>query len=172
MAKIPFHQLTNGEKYKTFKKRQLFSSAGKWASTIGPLGVLFGVKFNEYFQLVEGQERVKLTIGCVLAIIVACFVIFQDIKKSESTKHLSGAVGWSIALVLCWLLKVVLEDLILILAFEASGQWAAVGLNAYSDHCKIEADEYKKLARADGSLGYKTPKKKKVVVQAESDDWF
>ena len=66
----------------------------------------------------------------------------------------------------------ILEDLILILAFEASGQWAAVGLNAYSDHCKIEADEYKKLARADGSLGYKTPKKKKVVVQAESDDWF
>lgn len=173
MSKIPFQEMTNGEKYKTFKKKQVLATAGKITSVFGPLAVLFGVKFNEYFQLVEGQERVKLTIGCVVAIIVACVAVLQEFKSSESTKHLVPAVGWTIAAVLSWLMEIVLQDLTMILVFEAGGQWASAGLDAYAKHCEKEAEEYKKLARADRTLGVKRPKKKKVSsVPQESDSWF
>lgn len=163
MAKVPFQQMTNGEKYSTYKKRGILATAGKWTSIIGPVAVLFGVKFNEYFSIVDGQEKIKLTIGSVLALIVAGFAVLQDFKRTESTKHLASVAGWGIALLLSWLLEVVLQDLTLILAFEFGGQCAAAGLNKYAEYCRKEADEYKRLAREDRTLGVKRPRSEETV---------
>jgi len=171
MAKKAFVDMTNGEKYVHCNKNRNVATAGKWASIITPFLVIFGVKFNEYFVLVEQQEKIKLTIGCIIAIIVAVVAIYQDFKHSEKTKHLAPVVGWGTAFLLSWLLKVILEDLTLILGTEFAGQCVAAGLGKYAEGQDKDAEEYKKLARADRTLGVKV-KEKKEQVKEEVKSWF
>lgn len=160
MAKKQLYEMTNGEKYERYKRNHHLAMAGKWTSVIAPFTIVFGAKFNEYFILVDNNERIKLTIGCVAAIIVAVVAIYREAKKSAN-KNIAPVIGWGVALALIWLCKTVLDDLLLIVGSEFAGQMAGAGLNVYSDFCSKEAEEYKRLARADNTLGVKTPKKEK-----------
>lgn len=161
-VKRPFSQMNNNEKFLYYRKRRRLSIAGKWTSVIAPFGILFGVKFNEYVDVIDTGEVVKLTIGCVLAIIVAAVCVYKEIKKSEETKHLAPAFGWALATLFVWLFKVIIDDLFLIFFSETIGQFTAMGINIYGEHCKEEAKAYKELARKDGNLG---DKKRKYITQ-------
>jgi len=156
--KRKFSEMNNNEKYLYYRKRRRLSIAGKWGSVIAPFGIVFGVKFNEYVNIIDTGEVVKLTIGSVLAIVVACIAVYKEVKHSEETKHLAPAFGWALATVFAWLLKVIIDDLFLILFAETIGQFTAMGINIYGEHCKEEATAYKDIARKDGSIGQKRRK--------------
>ena len=160
-VKRPFSQMNNNEKYLYYRKRRRLSIVGKWGSIIAPFGIVFGIKFNEYVNIIDTGEVVKLTIGCVLAIVVAGVAIYKEVKHSEETKHLAPAFGWALATLFVWLFKVIIDDLFIIFLSETIGQFTAMGINIYSENAKEEAKAYKDLARADGSL--KTKKRKYVT---------
>ena len=103
MARKPLEQMTNGEKYETYKGRKNAAIAAKWGSIITPFAAIFGAKFNEYFVLVESDTRIKLTIGCVLSIVVAVFAILSDFKRSEKKRQFLPVIKWGIALLLVYL---------------------------------------------------------------------
>ena len=161
-VKRPFSQMNNNEKFLYYRKRRRLSIAGKWGSVIAPFGIVFGVKFNEYVNIIDTGEVVKLTIGSVLAIVVAMIAVYKEVKHSEETKHLAPAFGWALATVFAWLFKVIIDDLFLILLAETCGQFTAMGINIYGEHCKEEANAYKDLARKDGNLG---AKKRKYIIK-------
>lgn len=108
--------------------------AGQWASLLGPLGVLFGVKWNEYIAIAEGEGgTVKLTVGAVLAIIVAVVVVYRNCKHQEKIEGkvtmLSWVIGLGVAFALSYLLSVVMKDLALILGVEFAGACASYGFD-------------------------------------------
>lgn len=158
----PFTQMNNNEKYLYYRKRSRLSVLGKWGSVIAPFGIVFGVKFNEYVNIIDTGEVVKLTIGSVLAIIVAVVAVYKEVKHSEETKHLAPAFGWALATVFAWLFKVIIDDLFIILLSETIGQFTAMGINMYGEHAKEEAAAYKDLARRDNTLG---TKKRKYIIE-------
>lgn len=163
MAKrIPFAERTNGEKYISYRRRRNASIAGKWGCVIAPFGIVFGAKFNDYVKILDTFETVKLTIGCVLAIVVAAIAVFNEVRTSKETKHLAPAVGWGLALAFIWLFQIIINDLLLIVGSEFAGQCAAAGLKYYGTYAGNEAEEYKKLARQDNTLG---KKRKKMTVK-------
>lgn len=132
-----------------YAKRRKYCVAGKYASVITPFVAIFFAKINEFLTLTEGQT-IKLTIGCVLAIIVAVIAIGKEVK--EDTKKVSGAVMWGIVLAFVWLFEAILNDLLLIVGCEFAGQCAAAGINAYGMKCQEEKKEYMKLARQEGTI--------------------
>ncbi len=156
--------MNNGEKYKYYKKRRNLSVAGKWTCVVAPFGIVFGVKFNEYIKIMDTSDTVKLSIGCVLALIVAAIAIYKEFKHGEETKKFAPAVGWGVALAFAWLFQIMLQDLVLIIGAEFAGQCAATGLDIYGKKASEEMTAYKALAREDNTLHYKEPKKVKVKV--------
>ena len=162
--KKTFDQLTHGEKYRYYRKRRNLTTIGKWGSIVTPFGVIFGVKFNEYVQILDTAQTVKLSIGCVLALAVAVIAIYKEFKHSEKSKHLAPAIGWGVALAFAWLFEVILQDLVLILASEFAGQCVAAGFDSYSAYANKEMEEEKTLARQDNTLHKKSQKKIKVKV--------
>ena len=164
--------MTNGEKYSYYKRNRNLATAGKWTGIISPFVIIFGAKFNEYFVLVEEGERIKLTIGCILAIVVAAIAVISDFKRNEKTKPLLPAAKWGLAFLIIFLCESIAYDLLLIVGAEFAGQCAAAGLNGYAKNCNKEAEEYKKLARQDNSLGVKPIKKDKVQEEMKANKWF
>lgn len=160
----PFSEMNNNEKFLYYRKRSRLATVGKWGSVVAPFGIVFGIKFNEYINIIDTGETIKLTIGAILAVIVAGIAVYKEVKHSEETKHLAPAVGWGLAFLFIWLFKVILDDLLLIVGSEFAGQCVAFGIKAYGDHAKEEAVSYKDLARKDGSLGNK---KRKYIMKVK-----
>lgn len=158
----PFSEMNDNEKFLYYRKRARLSVLGKWTSVIAPFGIVFGVKFNEYVNIIDTGEVVKLTIGSVLAIVVAVVAVYKEVKHSEETKHLAPAFGWALATVFVWLFKVIIDDLFIILLSETIGQFTAMGINMYGEHAREEAKAYKELARERNTLG---KKKRKYILE-------
>lgn len=162
--KKTFQEMNNGEKFRYYKRRRNASIVGRWACIVSPFGIVFGVKFNEYIKIMDTGDTIKLSIGCILALVVAAIAIYKQFKHSDETKHIAPAIGWGVALAFAWLFEIILHDLVLILASEFAGQCAAVGVDYYCKHATEEMNAYKTLAREDNTLHYKEPKKVKVKV--------
>lgn len=128
----------NPLKYHRIKYYSL--KVGKWASMIAPLVAVFGAKFNEYIEVYEG-ETYKLTIGCIVAIVVAVIACYKEIKKTEGeTSPITTAIGWGVAFMLSYLFHEVITDLTLVLGCEFAGQCVGAGLDVAS---KNDADYIK-----------------------------
>lgn len=151
MARKKLDEMNNGELYKHYRKTTYVAKGGKWASVIAPFGIVFGLKVKEYVEIL-GDQSWRLTIGCVLAIIVAIIAIYKEIKHDESTKHLSSVVGWGLAFGLIWLLEVVTKDLKLIVGAEFAGQVVSKGFEYWELFSIGESKEFKELSRKDGTL--------------------
>lgn len=158
MARKKLEDMNNGELYKHYKKQSHIAKAGKWASIVSPFAIVFGVKAGEYIEIL-GEQSYKLTIGCVLAIIVAVIAIFKEFKKDDKTKKFAGVVGWGLAFALVYFLSVALKDLALIIGTEFAGQFVATGFEYWGSYSANEANEYKSEARHDGSLHRKSEPK-------------
>lgn len=108
--------------------------AGTWVSTLTPIIAIFGVKWNEYFDFISNTESsVKLTIGCVIAIVLAVVFSIKKAKVEEkqnkeySILHYVGfvAVLWAFL----FFFKVIIDDMFLITSCEFIGAVGAYGLN-------------------------------------------
>ncbi len=144
--------MNNGELYRHYRNQSFIAKGSKWASIIAPFGIVFGCKYNEYIKILGEGERYKLTIGCILAIIVAAIAVLREFKKSDETKPFAGVVGWGLAFALCYFFSVAMKDLTLIIGSEFAGQVAAIGFDYWGLYASGEAKEYKGIARKDGTL--------------------
>lgn len=144
--------MNNGELYRHYRNQSYIAKGSKWASIIAPFAIVFGCKYNEYIKILGEGEQYKLTIGCILAIIVACIAILREFKKSEETKPFAGIVGWGLAFALCYFFSVAMKDLTLIIGTEFAGQVAAKGFDYWGLYASGEAKEYKIIAREDHTL--------------------
>ena len=107
---------------------------GEWAAIMTPLIAVFGAKWNEYFDFVNDTHgSVRLTIGCVLALVVSAVVMYKKAKHQEKVEKkatmLTYVLGVGIAFAFAFLFKVVIDDLVLILGCEFAGAAAAYGLD-------------------------------------------
>lgn len=114
----------NTKWFKHYRSQYYASKISKYVCSVAPIAVLFGVKWNEYFKLIDAGSKWKFSIGCILAIIVGVIAVYQDIKKTESKEKqlILNAVGWWVAAVIIYCFKAVFDDLLLIVMVEAGGQ--------------------------------------------------
>lgn len=138
MAKKKFNELTPVEKYKRLRSQGYTCLAMKWVSILSPYLIIGIVNFEEYFVESNG---VKMSIGCVLAMIVAGISIANETKEN---KKINGIVGWAIAFALAIFFQAILQDLVLILGCGLVGQLVGAGFELGSNIQLEKADLYKK----------------------------
>lgn len=124
--------LKTRDPYKYYRNCSYACVAGEYASVLTPIAIVFGAKWNEYFTMTEGNS-VKMTIGCILSLVVAAIVMFSQIKRQEKINNqhtmLPFVLGVGVAFALSYLFKVVIEDLTLILGVEFAGSVVAYGID-------------------------------------------
>lgn len=152
MARKNVSEMNNGELYKHYRNQRYGAAAGKWGAIIIPFVAVFGAKWNEYVEILGADNKWRLTVGALLAIFVAAIAVYKEIKHDEKTKHLSGVVGWGLAFAIVCMLEVITRDLKLIIGCEFAGQFVSKGFEYWGLYASGEAEEYKKLAREDGTL--------------------
>ena len=84
---------------------------------------------------------VKMSMGCVLALIVAGIAIKNE---TQENKKISGIVGWALAFALIYLFQSILQDLLLIVGCGFIGQLVGAGFEVGADTQLEKADLYKK----------------------------
>lgn len=170
MARKKLDEMNNGEKFRAYRKRKIIAKTGKWASIISPFIIVFAVKSGEYIQILGEDQKYKLTIGCILAVILAAIAVLAEFKKVEKLKPFLSVLRWGLAFAIIHFLRVALQDLELIVGTEFAGQVVAKGFDYYDLYAATEEGEYKKLARGDGTL-LKKSKEKKEEKPVETDEF-
>lgn len=138
MAKKKFEELTSVEKYKRLRNQGYTCIGLKWFSILSPYLIIGIVNFEQYFTEAEG---VKMSLGCILAMIVVGISIANETK--ENTK-INGIVTWAIAFAFAILFQSILNDLVLILGCGLAGQLVGAGFELGSEMQLEKADLYKK----------------------------
>lgn len=127
---------TTLELYKSYKHKRFGCLIGKWVSIISPFVILGIVNFNEYFTEYNGT---KMSIGCILAALVAGIAIYGEIK--EENKKIASVFKWAIAFGLVYFFNSILQDLLLIVGCGFAGQVVGTGFeyasNNFADKEKI-----------------------------------
>lgn len=125
--------LRKRDPYRYYRNAYYALQGSEWACLAAPVAAVFGVKWNEYFVFVEGGSGVSLTVGCVLALVMAAVFAYRKLRHQEKAEGkvtmLSYAVGLGVAFVFAYLFKVVIDDLALILGCEFAGAVAAYGVD-------------------------------------------
>ena len=127
MAKKKFKDLTPAEKYTRLNKQGYSLLALKWVSILSPYLIIGAVNFDEYFQEANGW---KMSIGCILALIVAGIAIKNETKDNT---RINGLVGWAVAFALILCFQSILQDLALIVGCGLIGQIVGAGFELGSD---------------------------------------
>ncbi len=136
-------ELTSVEKYKKLRNRGTALKVSKWAAILSPYFVIGIVNFQEYFTEYNG---VKMSLGCVLAMIVGGITIMNETKE----KKVNGLVKWAVALALIYLLQSVVNDLLLIVGCGFLGQLVGAGLDLGAENQLNKASLYREaLIRAE-----------------------
>lgn len=134
---------TNPKKY--YSRVNAAFVFGEYAALLAPLGIVFGVKWNEYFSVTDGNN-VRMSIGCVLSLIVAVVMVYKEIKHTEKVEKqatkLSLVAGLAVAFTLSFLMQVILTDLTLILGVELAGACASYALEFGSAAARKKRDAY------------------------------
>lgn len=138
MAKKKFSELSPAQKYTKLRNKGYTFLALKWVSILSPYVVIGIVNFEDYFVEADG---VKMSLGCILAAIVAGISIANETKEN---KRISGLVGWAIAFALCIFFQALLNDLLLIIGCGFAGQLIGAGFEIGSKTELEKADIYKK----------------------------
>ena len=140
--------------YKYYRNSYYACQGGEWACITAPFIAIFAAKWNEYFVFTESNsEGIKVTIGCVLAAVMAAFFAYRKIRHQEKANGkvtmLSYAIGVGVAFAFSYLFKVIIDDLFLILGCEFAGASAAYVVDfatVYNkDRMKVYKDAIDKL---------------------------
>lgn len=144
MARKKFNELTSVEKYKRLRNTGYGLKVAKWVSILSPYLVIGIVNFEEYFTEYNG---IKMSLGCILAMIVAGIAIANETKEN---KKINGLVGWAIAFALVYLMQSILNDLLLIVGCGLLGQLVGAGFDLGANTELEKATLYKEaLIRAE-----------------------
>lgn len=138
MAKKKFNELSPAQKYTKLRNQGYTCLAFKWISILSPYLIIGIVNFEDYFVKANG---IKMSIGCVLAMIVAGISIANETKEN---KKINGIVGWAIAFALAIFFQAILQDLVLILGCGLIGQLIGAGFELGSEIKLEKAELYKK----------------------------
>lgn len=139
-----FDELTSIEKYKRLKRQGNTCVAMKWTAILSPYLTIGIINFDQYFVEANG---VKMSMGCILALIVAGVAISNETKEN---KKVNGLVGWAIAFALIYLFQSILQDLLLIVGCGFVGQLVGAGFEIGGDIQLEKANLYKKaIIQAD-----------------------
>ena len=129
-----YNQLTSVEKYKRMRRRNIECKSAKWVSILSPYFIIGAVNFNEYFTEYNG---VKMSLGCVLACVVAGIAIMNETKGKDS--KINGIVGWAVAFALIYLMSSILNDLLLIVGCGFIGQLVGKGFELGGENYEAKA---------------------------------
>lgn len=176
MAKEKKEPLKTRNPYKYYRNAYYGCQAGEWACIIAPVIAVFGVKWNEYFDFVDTNNGIKLTFGCVLALVMAGLFIYKKIKHQEKMEGkitmLSYALGIGVAFVFSYLFKVIIDDLFLILGCEFAGACSAYALDFATtknhDKMKLYSDAMNKLDAEEVAKRLRKEKYAKVEQKGEA----
>ena len=133
-TKVKKEPLKTRSPRKYYHRAYVGCQVGEWGAIATPIIAIFAAKWNEYFDFVENQgESIRLTIGCVLAIVCAIFFGYKKLKNQEKQEKkvtmLSYVFGIAVAWAAVFLFKVIIDDLFLILSCELAGAGAAYGID-------------------------------------------
>ena len=138
MAKKKKRELTSAEKYVKCRNSGYVCLGMKWLSILSPYIVIGAINFDEYFQETSG---VKMSLGCILALIVAGISVANETKEN---KKVSGLVGWAIAFALIYFFQSILQDLLLIVGCGFVGQLVGAAFELGAESKLEKAELYKK----------------------------
>jgi chromate transport protein ChrA len=133
-----FNELTSVEKYIRLRNQGYTCKAMKWISILSPYLVIGIVNFEDYFVEADG---IKMSLGCVLAAIVAGISIANETKEN---KKINGIVLWAIAFALIFFFQAILQDLLLIVGCGFVGQLVGAGFELGSETQLEKAKLYRK----------------------------
>ena len=131
-------EFISAEKYIKFRNIGYTCLAMKWVSILSPYLIIGIVNFEDYFQEASG---VKMSLGCVLALIVAGISVANETKEN---KKISGLVGWAIAFALVYFFQSILQDLLLIIGCGLIGQLVGAGFELGAETNLEKAALYRK----------------------------
>lgn len=167
--KVKKEPLKTRNPYKYYRNIHYGLYSGSWVAVIAPIVTVFAVKWNEYFDFVNNTgDSVKLTIGCVAAIVLGVIFAIKKAKVDERQKgtysmlHYVAFVGvlWAIL----FLFKAIIDDAFLITSVELGGAVAAYGLNIADKKAKEQALLYKSVKDDDKKESIKKDMKAKRKV--------
>lgn len=133
-----FNELTSVEKYIRLRNQGYTCKAMKWISILSPYLIIGIVNFEDYFVEADG---IKMSLGCVLAAIVAGISIANETKEN---KKINGIVLWAIAFALIYFFQAILQDLLLIVGCGFIGQLVGAGFELGSEMQLEKAKLYRK----------------------------
>lgn len=166
MARKKLDEMNNGELYKHYRNQSYIAKSTKWLAIIAPFAIVFGIKAHEYIEIL-GDQAYKLTIGGVLAVIVAVICVYNEFKHDKKKRPFKSIIGWGVALAIIYFLEVVLRDLLLIVGAEFGGQIIAKSCEFWAIYSEEEAKEYKSMAREDKTLHESKLSKKAGKIKAK-----
>lgn len=144
---------------KFYRNAYYASQISEWLCVIAPIVSIFGIKWNEYF--VVNNDKYKMTIGCVLAIVMGVVFAYRKLKYQEKQEKKSNMYGYALWVgVVCgfsFLFKSIIDDLFIISITEFIGAVGAVSIDTaftqnnlkkyvmYKEACdKLDAELYAK----------------------------
>lgn len=135
----------NAKWHKHYRNQAIACKVGKYACSVTPVLILFILKWDEYFKILDQTSQIRFSIGCILAVIVGAVAVMQDIKKTEdkNKQQILNAAGWWFAwgIVVCF--QAVFNDLATILLYEACGQVGSFVCATLETNRKSWAEDYK-----------------------------
>ena len=132
--KVKKEPLKKRDPYKYYRNVHYGLYAGTWGATLAPVAVVFGIKWNEYFDFISQTESsVRLTVGCVIAIFLAIIFAVKKAKVEEKAKKEYSMLHYVGFVAILWaflfLFKTILDDMFLITSCEFGGAVVAYGLS-------------------------------------------
>ena len=126
--------LKKRDPYKYHRNAYYACQTSEWACIVAPVIAVFGAKWNEYFVFYdENHTGVKMTIGCVLSLVLAAVFVYKKLRHQEKVENkptmTSYVVAVGVAFVFSYLFKAVIDDLFLILGCEFAGAVSAYGID-------------------------------------------
>ena len=140
MKRKKFNELSVDGKYKRLRNRAYTFKALKWISILSPYFIIGAVNFEDYFTEYNG---VKMSIGCVLALVVAGIAIMNETKEN---KKVNGLVVWGVVFALVLLMQSILNDLLLIVGFGLLGQLVGAGFEIGTEKEMMKAKVYQEAS--------------------------
>lgn len=144
--------LKKRDPFKYYRNAYWGLQTAEWACIGAPIIAVFGAKWNEYFDFTNNQgESIRLTIGCVIALICAAIFVYKKARHQEKVEKkvtmLTYVLGVGAAFAIAFFFKAIIDDLVLILGCELAGAAAAYGIDFQTQRVKKKQEIYE-YARA------------------------
>lgn len=118
----------------TYKTKYKISWLIGLITMIAPISTVIIINREEYFV---NNNSIDLSIGCVIALITIMLLLAGKVEL------LKGLIGWAVFFLICWFLRTILNDLVLLSGMALSGASANEIINL------VWTKKYKKIAEIE-----------------------